>query len=153
MIQILYAVHHSLSNRKIYLIASLFTSILGFYACSEPNKNNRDFIITDCSKDTSIKLNNLRGQYAARRISLKIDGSIDDSAELIINDDTEGVDKDKAGLMYFPLTKGNLKLRNKVEIYSQDYELVYLHKSAKKGMLKIKLQLLSPNGDTLRDGE
>ena len=136
-------------KRYVAYIFALF--VISLFSCSDyKNLNNRDFIIVNCDKDTTIDVKNLRGQYATRNISLKVLGEIDDSSRVYIKD---VVDKSNSGLIDFRIGKGNVNFKGKGEIYSQDYQIIYLHKKATKGHLKIRLQLLSPAGDTLTDNE
>lgn len=142
-------VKNNFDKRKIIVNFSFISSVLLFGSCSDQNNNNRDFIISDCSKDTLIKVKNLRGNYVARNISLKVNGTINDSASISIGEDID-VDNSTINLR---MGKGKVDFRGKGEIYAQNYRIVYLHQKATKGQLKIRLQLLSAAGDTLTDNE
>lgn len=132
---------------------SLFTIfcflVVSLSSCSKSPKNNQDFIISNCAKDTFITLNNIREQYVSRPISLKVSGNIDDSAELLFEENKKNISG--VSPIMLNLKKGKVDFKEQLEIYAQDYRIVYLHGNATKGQLKIRFQLLNPSGDTLTD--
>lgn len=123
--------------------------LLFLSACSE-EKNNRDYIISDAGRDTTIKVRNVLKGFASRHLLFKVTGMVNDSANILM---TDAIDISKGGRPYFNLTKGNNNFLDKPEAYSENYKIYYFHRKATKGQLKIRIQLLSVNGDTLTDNE
>ena len=72
--------------KNTFVILSI-SFMLVINACSQGKRNNMDFLVTQCDEDTIIKLGDLCGQYAARNISLKVTGMIDDSANVSVGYD------------------------------------------------------------------
>jgi len=118
-------------------------------ACSE-EKYNRNYTISNAGRDTTIKLRDVLKGFASRHVLFKVTGVVNDSAKLFMTDATDNGD---TGMTYFHLLKGNNNFSDKAEAYSEVYRIVYLHKKATKGQLKIRLLLLSADGDTLTDNE
>lgn len=139
---------HNHNQIKKYFPLSFVFIMLSLSACSE--HNNRDFVITDCGKDTTIIMRDLIGQYAVRLVSLKVSGNINEPATLLLEENVGKIGT-FSSVIHFNLEKGKVNLQGKQEIYAQDYRIVYLHSNASKGQLKVRLQLLNPSGDTLAD--
>lgn len=134
---------------KIFFIS--LSTIFSFYltACSE-EKYNRDYSVLDAGRDTTIKVRNVLKGFASRHVLFKVSGIVNDSATIFMTDAT---DISKSGGMNFKLVKGDNNFSDKPEAYSENYRIIYLHQKATKGQLKIRLQLLSADGDTLKDNE
>jgi hypothetical protein len=137
--------------RIINFFSTSLLVIFSFYlsACSE-EKYNRNYTISDAGRDTTIKVRDVLKGFASRHVLFKVTGMVNDSAKLFMTDAT---DNGETGMTYFHLLKGNNNFSDKAEAYSDVYRIVYLHKKATKGQLKIRLQLLSAAGDTLTDNE
>jgi|GEM_PF-5340467 len=141
-----------MSNLRIinfFSISLLVLFSLCLSACSE-EKYNRNYTISDAGRDTTIKLRDVLKGFASRHVLFKVTGVVNDSAKLFMTDATDNGD---TGMTYFHLLKGNNNFSDKAEAYSEVYRIVYLHKKATKGQLKIRLLLLSADGDTLTDNE
>lgn len=141
-----------MSNHRIVIFFSISLLIIFsfcFYACSE-EKNNRDYIISDAGRDTTIKVRDVLKGFASRPILFKVTGIINDSATIFMTDAT---DINKRSGIEFKLIKGSNNFSDKPEAYSENYKIYYFHQKATKGQLKIRLQLLSADGDTLTDNE
>ena len=132
------------AKNYISILLLLFLS-----SCSE-EKNNRDYIILGAGRDTTIKVRDVLKGFASRNVLFKVNGIVNDSAAIFMTDAT---DINKRRGIEFKLTKGNNNFSDTAEAYSGNYKIYYFHQKATKGRLKIRIQLLSANGDTLTDSE
>lgn len=134
---------------KIFLIYLSITLSFCLSACSE-EKYNRDYAVLDAGRDTTIKVRGVLKGFASRHLLFKVSGIVNDSATIFM---TDAADVGKSGGINFKLTKGNNNFSDRPEAYSENYRIIYLHRKATRGQLKIRLQLLSAEGDSLKDDE
>jgi len=124
-------------NKRINVIIFLFgILLLSLSGCNKKN-THINFEINNCEKDTTIKVKILRGN----KISLKVNGIIDDSASIFIRED---VSKPNGGIIIFPLTKGVINLKDSSDFYNENNEIIFLHNKARKGKLKVELRSYYP---------
>lgn len=131
-------------NTRSFLRIIIPFGLASLLSCTSREPNYREYSITQCEKDTLIKVEGLLGFKPAKAIYLKIQGNIDDSIHISLT--SIGHDM---GPFFVALPKGKIDTVLKNEIYEDDYNLVYKHKNAKSGILNCEIISLLASQDTV----
>ncbi|GAB3800166.1 hypothetical protein GCM10028819_24950 [Spirosoma humi] len=106
------------------------------------------FQVVHISSDTTFRNSvwDVSDEYG-RNISLRAIGEIDDSTEIFLKDDNHSDQ-----FLKVQLPRGKFDTTWTGDYYNKQANVVFRHKKATKGSLKIIFRYLTPDGDTLVDG-
>lgn len=131
-----------------YLLALFFLLSSGLVVLYVHKPQSRvEFRVVAVKYDTTFENTSWTGSDGyGKHISLRATGILDDSAEIFVKDPTYS-----ERFLLLQLPRGTFDTTWTGEYYEKKADVVYLHKKAAKGNLKIVFRYLTSQGDTLAE--